>query len=106
MDKKEMKMAIESAKKEIELREIEKDIEMTLIKAATYCNVVKLMEIDNEAFVDRMQEVQAALLKIVNKLNDIAMYAMIDNDQQTYFRCEDAKKMIYDTMETIRNLYM
>ena len=106
MNKNETRMAIESAKKEIELREIEKDIEMTLTKALTYCNVTKLIKTDDEVFTNRMQEVQAALLKIVNKLNDIAMYAMIDNDQQTYFRCENSKKMIHDTMETIRNLYM
>ena len=79
---------------------------MTLTKALAYCNVTKLIETDDEVFTNRMQEVQAALLKIVNKLNDITMYAMIDNDQQTYFRCENAKKMIHDTMETIRSLYM
>ena len=106
MNKKEMRMAIESANLEIQLKPIEKSIDEILIRAQTYCNVLELIHKDDPEFTGNMQEVQAHLLKLVNKLNDIAMHAMAINDQYIYYRCEDKKRLVRDTMETIRNLYM
>jgi hypothetical protein len=53
-----------------------------------------------------MQMKQATLLRLVNRLNDIAMQAMAINEQELVFKIEDVKCQVRDTMETVRNLYM
>jgi hypothetical protein len=53
-----------------------------------------------------MQMKQATLLRLIVKLNDIAMQAMVINDQALVFKIEDVKCQVRDVMETVRNLYM
>lgn len=60
----------------------------------------------NEKFITDMQNKQAVLLRLVNKLNDIAMKAMAMNEQSIVFKCEDVKSEVRNTMEVVRNLYM
>ena len=60
----------------------------------------------DEKFILDMQNQQAVLLKLINKLNDIAMKAMAINESHVVYRCEDIKIKVRNTMETIRNLYM
>ena len=53
-----------------------------------------------------MQMRQATLLRLVNRLNDIAMQAMAINEQGLVFEIEDVKRQVRNTMEIVRNLYM
>lgn len=49
---------------------------------------------------------QADLLKLINKLNDIAMQAMAINEQDLVYRIEFVKADVKNMMERVRNLYM
>ena len=60
----------------------------------------------DENFILDMQNKQAVLLRLVNKLNDIAMKAMAINESHVVYRCEDVKLKVRNTMEVVRNLYM
>ena len=60
----------------------------------------------NEDFIADMQMRQATLLRLINRLNDIAMQAMAINEQGLVFEIEDVKRQVRDTMEIVRNLYM
>lgn len=88
---------------------VEDEVNDTLIKISLYVGCIeKLYENKekNEDFIADMQMRQATLLRLVNRLNDIAMQAMAINEQSIVFRCEDVKRQVRDTMETVRNLYM
>lgn len=88
---------------------VEDEINDTLIKISLYVECIeKLYENKekNEDFIADMQMRQSTLLRFVNRLNDIAMQAMAINEQSIVFRCEDVKRQVRDTMETVRNLYM
>jgi hypothetical protein len=60
----------------------------------------------DEDFVAEMHITQPNLLRLINKLNDIAMKAMAENNKTVYYKCEDVKLRVRNTMEVVRNLYM
>jgi hypothetical protein len=95
---------------EREFNDINKEIESILIKTQAYMTLVEHVyrDIDkqNEDFVSEMQMTQSVLLRLVNKLNDIGMKAMAENNNAVYYKCEDVKLKVRNTMETVRNLYM
>lgn len=108
-------MDINNIMKSVELekafRDVSEEVDKTLFRTQALVTTLEIIYKDKQkkedkAFVSDMQMTQAKLLKLVNKLNDIAMQAMIINEQSLYFACEDVKCQIADTMTMVRNLYM
>ena len=100
---------MKSVELERELRITSEEVNDTLIKISLYVGCIEKFyenKEKNEDFIADMQMRQATLLRLVNRLNDIAMQAMAINEQSIVFRCEDVKRQVRDTMETVRNLYM
>ena len=100
---------MKSVELERELRITSEEVNDTLIKISLYVGCIEKFyenKEKNEDFIADMQMRQATLLRLVNRLNDIAMQAMAINEQSIVFRCEDIKRQVRDTMETVRNLYM
>lgn len=95
---------------EREFNDINKEIESILIKTQAYITLIghvyRDIDKQNEDFVSEMQMTQSVLLRLVNKLNDIGMKAMAENNNAVYYKCEDVKLRVRNTMETVRNLYM
>jgi hypothetical protein len=95
---------------EREFNSVNKEIESILIRTQGYITLIEHVyrDIDkqNEDFVSEMQMTQSVLLRLVNKLNDIGMKAMAENNNAVYYKCEDVKLKVRNTMETVRNLYM
>ena len=100
---------MKSVELEREFRIASEEVNDTLIKISLYVGCIEKFyenKEKNEDFIADMQMRQATLLRLVNRLNDIAMQAMAINEQSIVFRCEDIKRQVRDTMETVRNLYM
>lgn len=100
---------MKSVELERELRITSEEVSDVLCRIQAYTTCLELMyrnKEKNEDFIADMQMKQATLLRLVNRLNDIAMQAMAINEQSIVFRCEDIKRQVRDTMETVRNLYM
>ena len=100
---------MKSVELEREFRIVSEEVNDTLIKISLYVGCIEKFyenKEKNEDFIADMQMRQATLLRLVNRLNDIAMQAMAINEQSIVFRCEDVKRQVRDTMETVRNLYM
>ena len=100
---------MKSVELERELRITSEEVSDVLCKIQAYTTCLELMyrnKEKDEDFIADMQMKQATLLRLINKLNDIAMQAMAINEQSIVFRCEDIKCQVRDTMETVRNLYM
>ena len=95
---------------EREFNDINKEIESILIKTQAYITLIEHVyrDIDkkNEDFISEMQMTQSVLLRLVNKLNDIGMKAMAENNNSVYYKCEDVKLKVRSTMEVVRSLYM
>lgn len=95
---------------EREFNNVNKEIETILIKTQAYITLIEHVyrDIDkqNEDFISEMHMTQSVLLNLVNKLNDIAMKAIVENNNSVYYKCEDVKLKVRDTMEVVRNLYM
>lgn len=95
---------------EREFNNVNKEIESILIRTQTYIALIEHVyrDIDkqNEDFVSEMHMTQSVLLRLVNKLNDIGMKAMAENNNSVYYKCEDVKLKVRNTMEIVRNLYM
>lgn len=90
--------------------DVNKEVNVVLVRTGGYITLIehiyKDSDKENEDFVSEMQMTQANLLRLVNKLNDIAMRAMAENNRSVYYQCEDAKLRIRNTMDVVRNLYM
>ena len=103
------RIAIEAIKLEMELEKILPEIDSMLIRIESYASCIASLY-DNEEyekeFVHEMQMKEADLLRLVNKLNDIAMRAMAINVKDIVFKCEDKKAKVVNIMETVRDLYM
>lgn len=82
------------------------DILISIQAYITFIQIANESINKDENFIADMQKKQAVLLKLVNKLNDIAMKAMAMNESSVYYRCEDMKLKVRNTMEVVRNLYM
>lgn len=95
---------------EREFNDVNKEIDSILVKTQGYITLIehiyKEEDKKDEDFIAEMHMTQAVLLRLVNKLNDIAMQAMAENNNLVYYKCEDVKLRVRDTMETVRNLYM
>lgn len=95
---------------EKEFNDINKEIESILIKTQAYITLIEHIYRDadkqNEDFISEMQMTQSTLLRLVNKLNDVGMKAMVENNKPIYYKCEDIKSRVRDTMKVVRNLYM
>ena len=90
---------------EKELKDVSNETNEVLVKIQAYVTLIDIICQGNK-HIEYMQEQQATLLKLVNRLNDIAMQAMAINEQSIYFKCEDKKREVRELMETVRNLYM
>ena len=100
---------MKSVELEREFRTVSKEVDDVLCRIQAYTTCLELMyknKEKNEDFIADMQMKQATLLRLVNRLNDIAMQAMAINEQGLVFRIEDVKCQVRDVMETVRNLYM
>ena len=100
---------MKSVELEREFRIASEEVNDILIKISLYVGCIEKFyenKDKNEDFVADMQMRQATLLRLVNRLNDIAMQAMAINEQGLVFKIEDVKRQVRDTMETVRNLYM
>ena len=69
-----------------------KEINAVLVKTQGYITLVEHIHRDedkkDEDFVAEMHMTQANLLRLVNKVNDIAMKAMAENNRPVYYKCE------------------
>ena len=100
---------MKSVELEREFRIASEEVNDTLIKISLYVGCIEKFyenKEKNEDFIADMQMRQATLLRLVNRLNDIAMQAMAINEQGLVFKIEDVKRQVRDVMETVRNLYM
>ncbi len=102
---------MKSVELEKNFRTVSDEVFDILFKIQAYVSVLEVIYKDTEKnkdqdFIADMQMKQATLLKLVNKLNDIAMQAMAINEQEVYFKCEEVKRQVADTMTVVRNLYM
>lgn len=100
---------MKSVELEREFRTASKEVDDVLCRIQAYTTCLELMyknKEKNEDFIADMQMKQATLLRLVNRLNDIAMQAMAINEQGLVFKIEDVKCQVRDTMEYVRNLYM
>lgn len=99
---------MKSVELEREFRIASEEVNDTLIKISLYVGCMeKFYEKEkNEDFIADMQMKQVTLLRLITRLNDIAMQAMAINDQSLIFKIEDVKRQVRNTMETVRNLYM
>lgn len=90
--------------------DVNKEINAILVKTEGYITLIEHLYRDldkeDEEFVAEMHMTQAHLLRLINKVNDIAMKAMIENNKPVYYKCEDIKLRVRNTMEVVRNLYM
>lgn len=95
---------------EREFNDINNKVNAVLARTEGYITLIEYIYKDSdkkdEDFVAEMHMTQANLLRLVNKLNDIAMKAMAENNRPVYYKCEDAKLRVRNTMEIVRNLYM
>ena len=95
---------------ERDFNDVNKEINAILIKTEGYITLIEHIYRDedkkDEDFIAEMHMTQAVLLRLVNKLNDIAMKAMAENNRPVYYKCEDVKLRVRNTMEVVRNLYM
>lgn len=95
---------------ERDFNDVNKEINAILVKTEGYITLIKHIYKDedkkDEDFIAEMHMTQAVLLRLVNKLNDIAMKAMAENNRPVYYKCEDVKLRVRNTMEVVRNLYM
>lgn len=95
---------------EREFNDVNKEINAILVKTEGYITLIEHIYRDedkkDEDFIAEMYMTQAVLLRLVNKLNDIAMKAMAINNSNIVFKCESVKSEVRDTMEYVRNLYM
>ena len=93
-----------------EFNDINNEINTVLVKTEGYITLIEHIYRDedkkDEDFIAEMHMTQAVLLRLVNKLNDIAMKAMAENNRPVYYKCEDVKLRVRNTMEVVRNLYM
>ena len=100
---------MKSVELEREFRIASEEVNDTLCRIQAYTTCLELIyenKEKNEDFIADMQMKQATLLRLINRLNDIAMQAMVINDQSLVFKIEDVKCQVRDTMEIVRNLYM
>lgn len=100
---------MQSVALEKELKDISNETNETLVKIQAYVSLIDIVCRENRTdkdFIEYMQDKQAILLRLVNRLNDIAMHAMAINEQSIYYKCEDKKREVRELMETVRNLYM
>lgn len=100
---------MKSVELEREFKIASEEVNDTLIKISLYVGCIEKFyenEKKNDDFVADMQMRQATLLRLINRLNDIAMQAMAINEQGLVFEIEDVKRQVRDTMEIVRNLYM
>ena len=95
---------------EREFDDASKEINTILIRTQGYIalieHIYKEENKKDEDFIAEMQLTQATLLRLINKVNDIAMKAMAENNRPLYYKCEDVKLQVAHTMEIVRNLYM
>lgn len=95
---------------EREFNDVNKEINAILVKTEGYITLIEHIyrneDKKDEDFIAEMHMTQAVLLRLVNKLNDIAMKAMAENNRPVYYKCEDVKLRVRNTMEVVRNLYM
>lgn len=95
---------------ERDFNDVNKEINAILVKTEGYITLIEHIYKDedkkDEDFIAEMHMTQAVLLRLVNKLNDIAMKAMAENNRPVYYKCEDVKLRVRNTMEVVRNLYM
>lgn len=85
------------------------EIERVLAKIETYAScIASLYDNDKyeEDFINEMQMKELDLIKLITKINDIAMRAMAANDKSILLGCENIKAKVVNVMETVRNLYM
>lgn len=89
---------------------ISEEVIEILVKIQAYVTCMELIckEDDRKSpdFISEMQMKQATLVRLIDKVNDIAMRAMTINESSLYFKCETLKSQVRDTMEKVRNLYM
>lgn len=100
---------MKSVELEREFKIASKEVSDTLCRIQAYTTCLDLMYRNKEKnadFIADMQMKQATLLRLINRLNDIAMQAMAINEQGLVFEIEDVKREVRDTMEIVRNLYM
>lgn len=100
---------MKSVELEREFRIASEEVNDTLIKISLYVGCIEKFyenKEKNDDFIADMQMRQVTLLRLITRLNDIAMQAMAINDQSLVFKIEDIKRQVRDTMETVRNLYM
>lgn len=92
-----------------EFKVVVPEIESMLIRIESYASCIASLY-DNEKyeedFVNEMQMKELDLLRLINKVNDIAMYAMAVNDKLIVLECEDVKAKVANVMEVVRSLYM
>jgi hypothetical protein len=95
---------------EREFNDINNKVNAVLARTEGYIVLIEHIYKDSdkkdEDFVAEMHITQANLLRLINKLNDIAMKAMAENNKTVYYKCEDVKLRVRSTMEVVRNLYM
>ena len=100
---------MKSVELEREFRTASKEVDDVLCRVQAYTTCLELMyknKEKNEDFIADMQMKQATLLRLVNRLNDIAKQAMAINEQELEFKIENVKCQVRDVMERVRNLYM
>lgn len=100
---------MKSVELEREFKIVSKEVSDTLCRIQAFTTCLELMYRNKEKnadFIADMQMKQATLLRLINRLNDIAMQAMAINEQGLVFEIEDVKREVRDTMEIVRNLYM
>jgi hypothetical protein len=100
---------MKSVELEREFKIVADDIDAILSTTEAYTACLEMLydiKEKNEDFIADMQMKQADLLKLVNKLNDIAMQAMAINEQDLVYRIELVKADVKNMMERVRNLYM
>lgn len=100
---------MKSVELEREFRIASEEVNDTLIKISLYVGCIEKFyenKEKNDDFIADMQMRQVTLLRLITRLNDIAMQAMAINEQGLVFKIEDIKRQVRDTMETVRNLYM
>ena len=91
-------------------KSVSKEVTDIVVKIQAFVTCLNVICSENERkhpdFISEMQMKQSTLLRLIDKVNDIAMRAMAIDNKSLYYRCEDLKLEVRDTMETVRNLYM
>lgn len=91
-------------------KSVSKEVTDIVVKIQAFVTCLNVICGENERkhpdFISEMQMKQSTLLRLIDKVNDIAMRAMAIDNKSLYYRCEDLKLEVRNTMETVRNLYM